>query len=471
MPISSLSGCSAPLGIPVCNGEESVEKNLRGSGIHICLQGSSARYWATRPQTIPTPAVKSCQHQLKFLEGFRTGWTLRPFEIPESWIDLTYPMARERATISALSPLLDAIRDDVAFLPEDEVMARHDNIHSFKPDFLLHRPLSFAIDYISPRAEDIEDALIVDPVLSLFPFYQTVMYSGDSSIIESVLIGAFLSFTGGVVHRRTAMSYPTILGGTQELLSGEFALSCAQTVNFHHPALVVGIPGPCSEEPPVAAPAAQGLERLRDLVQPNLIAHALHWILHPDQSDGPLSGATSPPGATFPPWFMLFGLSYDDKSITLVAHIPFLESKCQCEGREDGPAHISSLSCVVDSVPFPGLSGSSHASSEIPFVDNMKVALLLYAVQRQAFRMALLWDDANWSPHNGPFSSYPDDGPERPRSPSACSTSDDESLESFCFVQSGEESGGDAENKANPEGGGDLVEKWRQECYRLLNEN
>ncbi|KAI0316395.1 hypothetical protein OF83DRAFT_255838 [Amylostereum chailletii] len=372
--------------------------------------------------------------------------------------------------MDAWSPQIDSIRNNIRFLSEDEVIAQHDDADSFKPDFLLHRPLSFCIDDLIRRAECPEDALCVDSVLSLSPFYQTAMYSGDPNAIESVIAGSFISLSGCFVHRRnTVISYPTLLGGTEGLGQGEFALSdSAQTVDLLHPALVVGVPRSHREELPTVPPVSHDLKRLQHLIWPNLIAHVLNWITRSDPKDDAPTGASlrRRQGTTsFPPWFMIFGLCYDYHSITIVAHIPFLETECQCEGHEDGSAHISCLSCVVDTIPFPGLAGSSHASTDLPFMCNMKAALLLYAVQRQAFRMASLWDGADQL-QQGLFSLYPDHGPDRPRSPSAWS--DDKSIRFLRFCSQGDGVSGDDEDERERH---DFVQKWREDCYRLLDEN
>lgn len=82
---------------------------------------------------------------------------------------------------------------------------------------------------------------------------------------------------------------------------------------------------------------------------------------------------------------MLFGLIYDAKEVTIVAHIPFMTS-------DDT---YSFASCIVDTIPYPPVTGSDKVS-EPWFLDRLRVGMALMCLQKHAFHMAGLWECVVW---------------------------------------------------------------------------
>jgi hypothetical protein len=92
------------------------------------------------------------------------------------------------------------------------------------------------------------------------------------------------------------------------------------------PALIIGVKGPTPWIPDdMNRPEYYSMEKLAHIAQPNLEALIIAWHLRHEQ------GLDSPPSARvlvppLPTWAILFGVVYDARSVTIIAHIPLAQS-------------------------------------------------------------------------------------------------------------------------------------------------
>lgn len=153
-----------------------------------------------------------------------------------------------------------------------------------------------------------------------------------------------------------------------------------------HPALILGKRRASSSysgvppHPPsqIIFDSDDDLADLARLVEPHLNAHVLNWRILCEQD--PDAHRTH-----LPPWLMSFGLLYHgdmNGHLSIVAHIPYLDETVQpLDAVSDSPSY-SFVSCVVDTIPLPGIASESNtedhpSSPESPYLANFRAAIAL----------------------------------------------------------------------------------------------
>ncbi|OBZ66997.1 hypothetical protein A0H81_12886 [Grifola frondosa] len=302
----------------------------------LCPQAPSRNWhFAESVAAIEPHIATACSLQLQFLQNLQRNW--RPshsekFQLPDEW----KPKAEDRTCAIrpaeffdpfALHLFLESLSDHVSFLSHAEVVNRHLDPTSCKPDFLLftrHRLVEHDEDY-STLINPPETAFTCNARVLLSYFKDVVTCEGDELSAEYSIPGIFTSTPGCWLRCNPEFDFPPPFGTPRSFPPVDFAvlfhpIGPSRRFSFGrdqhlrmdvlHPALVLGVKGPVpwpdssNDEP--SSSLDEILHNLALSIQPNLDTHLLNWFLLCEQAETPSHNCLAlPPGWSYLGWYMM----------------------------------------------------------------------------------------------------------------------------------------------------------------------
>lgn len=179
-------------------------------------------------------------------------------------------------------------------------------------------------------------------------------------------------------------------------------------ISLRHPALLVGMKGtqPWPEgymyDPPSSDSSSEDEDKeppdlasiIRDLaavVQPSLDALIMTWQLRQERLRADPSEADAPP-KPLPHWLFMYGVIYDAESVTIVAHIPYLEVKAKAKVSKKA-LQYQYYSVVVDTLPIIVPTEEESGEDQTWLVERARLNIALLTLQKHVFRLTSLYDD------------------------------------------------------------------------------